>query len=61
MGHDQVTEPPDNALSHRSYTNISQLQNNTWRLLSRPAHGIKRTVPRASATLPVSPPDTTTP
>src|SRR6478672_7395517 len=37
MGHDRVTDP-DNALSLRRFTNIWQLQNNTWRLIARHAH-----------------------
>jgi len=45
MGHDQVTDPPDNALSLRRFTNIWQLQNITWRMIARHAHIISRTLP----------------
>jgi hypothetical protein len=45
MGRDQVTDPPDNALSLRRFTNIWQLQNDTWRLIARHAHVLSRTVP----------------
>ena len=54
MGHDRVTDPPDNALSLRRFTNIWQLQNNTWRMIARHAHVVSRTLPAAapSATTP---------
>ena len=52
MGHDRVTDPPDNALSLRRFTNIWQLQKNTWRLVARHAHVISRTMPPSSASAP---------
>jgi hypothetical protein len=43
MGHDTVDGPPANALTHRRFTNVWQLQNGTWQMIARHAQVI---VPR---------------
>ena len=45
MGHDQVTDPPDGAVSHRRYTNVWRLVDGEWRTIARHAHVVSREVP----------------
>jgi hypothetical protein len=40
MGRDTVDGPPSNALTHRRFTNIWQLQNGAWRMIARHAQVI---------------------
>jgi len=40
MGRDTVDGPPTNALTHRRFTNIWQLQGGTWRMIARHAQVI---------------------
>jgi len=37
MGRDTVDGPPSNVLTHRRFTNIWQLQNGDWRMITRHA------------------------
>ena len=46
MGHDQVTDPPDGAISHRRYTNVWRRVDGEWRTIARHAHVVSREVPR---------------
>lgn len=40
MGRDTVDGPPTNALTHRRFTNVWQLQDGTWRMIARHAQVI---------------------
>jgi len=40
MGRDTVDGPPNNALTHRRFTNIWQLQDGAWRMIARHAQVI---------------------
>ena len=42
MGHDQVADPPDGAITQRRYTNVWRLENGTWRLIARHANAVSR-------------------
>ena len=40
MGRDTVDGPPTNAITHRRFTNIWQLQDGAWRMIARHAQVI---------------------
>ena len=42
MGRDRVTDPPDDVVSHRRFTNIWQLQAGRWRMIARHAQVVSR-------------------
>lgn len=44
MGRDQVTNPPDEAIVHRRFTDIWQQDGSGWRMLARHAHVISREI-----------------
>ena len=44
MGRDQVTNPPDEAIVHRRFTNIWELNGSAWRMLARHAHVVSREI-----------------
>jgi len=38
MGRDQVTDPPDDTITHRRFTNLWRLENGEWRCFARHAN-----------------------
>jgi hypothetical protein len=42
MGVDQVTDPPDGAVSRRRFTNAWRLDGGVWRTIARHAHVVSR-------------------
>lgn len=42
MGRDQVTNPPDEAIVHRRFTDIWEKDGSAWRMLARHAHVVSR-------------------
>lgn len=42
MGSDRVTDPPDDKVSHRRYTNIWQLRDGRWVFIARHAQIVSR-------------------
>lgn len=42
MGNDRVTDPPDDTISHRRYTNIWQLRDGRWVFIARHAQIVSR-------------------
>jgi hypothetical protein len=42
MGRDRVTDPPEDAISRRRYTNVWRLENGRWRSIARHAHVVSR-------------------
>jgi ketosteroid isomerase-like protein len=40
MGADHVTDPPDNVLTHRRFTNLWRLEGGAWRCFARHANAI---------------------
>ena len=49
MGNDQVSDPPDGAVSHRRYTNVWRREEGVWRTIARHANVISREPARSSA------------
>lgn len=45
MGNDRVTDPPDDTISLRRYTNVWQLQDGVWRTIARHAQVVSRHPP----------------
>jgi hypothetical protein len=39
-----VTNPPDEAIVHRRFTNIWELNGSAWRMLARHAHVVSREI-----------------
>ena len=44
MGRDQVTNPPDEAIVHRRFTDIWQQNGSAWLMLARHAHVVSREI-----------------
>ena len=42
MGSDRVTDPPDGVVSHRRFTNLWRLENESWRCFARHANVFRR-------------------
>ncbi len=42
MGRDRVTDPPDDTISHRRFTNLWRLQDGAWRCFARHANVVAR-------------------
>ncbi|HET7603936.1 MAG TPA: nuclear transport factor 2 family protein [Gemmatimonadales bacterium] len=41
MGNDTVTDPPDDKVTHRRFTNVWQLQDGRWRMIARHAQAVR--------------------
>jgi ketosteroid isomerase-like protein len=42
MGSDRVTDPPDDVITHRRFTNLWRLEGGAWRCFARHANAIRR-------------------
>ena len=42
MGSDQVTDPPDDTVTHRRFTNLWRLEQGEWRCFARHANAVSR-------------------
>lgn len=49
MGNDTVTDPPDDKVTHRRFTNVWQLQDGQWRMIARHAQAVRDQGPGTGA------------
>ena len=45
MGSDRVTDPPDDTITHRRFTNLWRLEDGEWRCFARHANAVRREPP----------------